>query len=942
MVGNNPILRHPMHMVKLRPAVWLTVFALLSACSEKRPAEFLASARLHLANGEAQAAYIDVKNILQLNPDAAEGRYLLGLLLLNDENPRAAEAELRKAQGLGYPAEQITPPLMRALVAQRQFKTALDEINRVAATLKLAQSKADIYTSLATAQAGLGDPRAADESIVSALSADPNFAPALLLSARRKIFTKDNDGAFAIIESILSRSPKDQEAWKLKGDFLKYIQRDDTAAIIAYEAAVKSKPNFLRARWSLSQALMDAGRFDECAKQLALAEQVSPNNLQTKYIRAKLLYLKENYSGAREIAQQLLKIASEDVRVLQLAGALEMYFASYAQGESLLQRALQIEPYLPVSRRLLAGRYLQLGEVERALAVLSPLLTADNPPDAETMTTAGHVYLQAGRLKLAEEYFSKASALDPKDARKRTSLAVTHMLGGNVDAAQNELQSISSTDKSAVADLALITTYFVRKDYPGALNAVAVLEKKQPNLPLAANLRGRIELARKDFPAARRHFEEAVKLDPINFPAIDSLVALDLREAKYAQAITRYKNVLEKDPRNSHVQIRLAEVMQRAGAPRDDVASILTEAISSDPLDPQPRVLLVNLLLRGNDKDRALQVAQEASAALPSSTEVLEALGIAQGNSGDFNQAVATFRKLATLSPKSPKAHLLMADLYATNGNKMEVERHLKRALEINPSAADIMIQLALFYADNARHAEAISAAKKLQESFPKQSAGYLLEGDLQARRTAWELVVAAYLNGLQKAPSPELAIKLHTAYLYAKRGKEADSFGETWIKDHPSDVRFWVHLGDRALAANDLERAESLFKSALQQQNESAIANNNLAWVELKLHREGALAHAETAVRVAPRVPEYMDTLAEILAERQDYTRAAQWQEKALALQPKNPYLKLNLVKILLKQGGQQARAKTLLDELAAVGKSFSAQTEVETLRTALQKPVR
>ena len=101
MVGNNPIIRHSIHMVKLRPAVWLTVFALLSACSEKRPAEFLASARLHLANGEAQAAYIDVKNILQLNPDAAEGRYLLGLLLLNDENPRAAEAELRKAQGLG-------------------------------------------------------------------------------------------------------------------------------------------------------------------------------------------------------------------------------------------------------------------------------------------------------------------------------------------------------------------------------------------------------------------------------------------------------------------------------------------------------------------------------------------------------------------------------------------------------------------------------------------------------------------------------------------------------------------------------------------------------------------------------------------------------------------------------------------------------------------------
>ena len=55
------------------------------------------------------------------------------------------------------------------------------------------------------------------------------------------------------------------------------------------------------------------------------------------------------------------------------------------------------------------------------------------------------------------------------------------------------------------------------------MKAIDGLEKKQPDKPLAANLRGRTLLAKKDVPGARKSFERALEIDPMFFPAVASL-----------------------------------------------------------------------------------------------------------------------------------------------------------------------------------------------------------------------------------------------------------------------------------------------------------------------------------------------------------------------------------------------------------------------------------
>src|SRR6202012_5186293 len=94
---------------------------------------------------------------------------------------------------------------------------------------------------------------------------------------------------------------------------------------------------------------------------------------------------------------------------------------------------------------------------------------------------------------------------------------------GKYDEGIAALRAVSSSEQSAVADMALVTTFMQRKEWDKALKAVDAVEAKLPNQAAPQNLRGRVELARGNKDGARHAFEAALKVDPVYFPAAASL-----------------------------------------------------------------------------------------------------------------------------------------------------------------------------------------------------------------------------------------------------------------------------------------------------------------------------------------------------------------------------------------------------------------------------------
>ena len=156
------------------------------------------------------------------------------------------------------------------------------------------------------------------------------------------------------------------------------------------------------------------------------------------------------------------------------------------------------------------------------------------------------------------------------------------------------------------------------------------------------------------------------------------------------------------------------------------------------------------------------------------------------------------------------------------------------------------------------------------------------------------------------------------------------------WLKKQPKDGGFRLYLADAALARGDNATAEKLYLDVTRIQPTNSVAFNNLAWVTSKLNKEGAIAYAEKAVALSPNQPAMMDTLAMLLAEKNDFAKALEWQNKALALQPQNGALRLNLARILIKDGKKELARKEL-GEVAKLGDKFGGQAEVATLLKTL-----
>jgi putative PEP-CTERM system TPR-repeat lipoprotein len=498
-----------------------------------------------------------------------------------------------------------------------------------------------------------------------------------------------------------------------------------------------------------------------------------------------------------------------------------------------------------------------------------------------------------------------------------------------------ELEGISESSSATNADMALINLYTQRQLFSKALSAVAKLETKQPDKPIAANLRGQIELAQKDTAAARKSFERALALDPSYFAATANLAALDMREQKPEDAKKRFESLLAKDNKNVRASVALAQLAAIRGATKDEI-STLTKAVEANPGEVAPRMLLIDALLRSKDTKKALTAAQAAVAALPDNPELLGALGRTQQISGDANQAIATYNKLIALQPLSPQPHIRLAEAHVAKKDVLAAEQSLRKALDIAPDTLDAQRGLVLLLVSDQKYQEAVVVARTVQSQRPQEDVGFVLEGDVKAASKDWAAAISAYQSALEKSKSSGNAIKLHSAIQSSGKKDEASRFSENWLKNQPNDASFMAYLGSEALSRADFLSAEKYLLNALRVQPDNAIALNNLAWVTHRLGRQGALAYAEKANQLLPNQPNLMDTLATLLSARGEHEKAVALQRKAFELQPTDSSLRLNLAKILLA-AGEKNDAKTELNALAKLGDKYPGASEVAALLKTL-----
>lgn len=904
------------------------------ACSGDSPEKLLSSAKQHIAQKDAKAAVIQLKNVLQKSPSNAEARSLLGKLLLESGDVVGAEVELSKAMEQGGSADELAPLLAQAMLAQNKLEALISKFATIQLTKPSARS--ELQVQLAYAYAQLEKPTESRAALAKAFEAEPNSVPAQLLNIKLLMRQGEQEPIAKALENLLAQAPKTAEAWQLKGDYLFGTKGAGPEALEAYRHALQIDKQNLLSHVAVMWILL--GSKDTAAAKAHLAELTSvlPNHPQTKFFVGLMALDAGDIKTAQEQAQFLLKVAPDNSRTLQLAGAVEFRKNSLAQAENYLTKFIKTAPVsMQGQSRLMLGQiYLRSGDPAKALTVLQPLLSG-NARSAAAFALAAEAELQRGESKAAEAHFEHAVKLNPKDSRSRTALALAQLAKGE-DRGFDELRAISSSENEITADMALVTVHVNREQWAKALAAIDAIEKKQAGQATAENLRGRVENARGDRQAARAAFERALIKDPKFFPAAASLAAYDLAEKKPELALKRFQTLLAADPKNVQAQLNVVELKGRAGASDAELVDALSKMVKDNPSELAPRLFLIRKQLDRGEKKLALAAAQEGATALPEQAEMLATLAQVQQANGQSNQAIATLNQWISLQTNAPLPYLKLAELYAADKDWAAASQNLKRALGVNEQflpaqRLQTVVDLASGKPDSARQ-----TAKLVQKQRPKEVVGLELEAQIEESQKNWGAAAAAYRAGLAKVPNTELAIKYHRVSLLDGKTAEADTFAAGWLKKYPADAAFSFYLGDLALAQNKFEVAEKYYQDVLKQQPENAAALNNLAWLFNRSNRAQALEFAEKAVRLQPKQPALLDTLAEIYATQGKYDLAIEKQKQALNLAPEVHQHRLHLAKYYLA-AGKKSEAKAELKILTDLGDKFSSQDEVKKLSAGL-----
>lgn len=918
----------------MRVAAVVLTLAMVSACGEKDFNELIAAAKLNLASGKHAAAAIELRLALEQSPNSAEARYLWGQLLLEQGRYGHALVELTKARDANFDEAKLAPAIAKAMLFANRFHDVLEQF--VGMQVVDPKARAELLTAVAIAHLELGQTGKGEVALAEALEADPNNGWALVTKARIVGSKGDLAGALSLVDRAIATGTSKGESWQLKGALLQSGGKDLAQAEAAYKEAAKYRRYTQAARTALVGLYLGQRRLDDLRALYEVMQKADPKGHATLIAAAQLAYVDGDFKKSREVLDSLLRLAPNDARLLAFAGSVDLARGALLSAETQLGKAVNQAGDFPAARRLLAQTYLRLGDPDKALAALRTQLEGASA-DADTLAIAGEAQLQRGDFQAADRLLSAAVQLRPDDAKLRTASALTDLVRGHITEGFAALNQIAAADPGGVADKALISAHLRRGDYDAALAAVDRLAGKSSAKAGAEFLRAQVLMAKGDAPGAKTAFEAVLRKEPAHHLASASLANLELQGGDAEGARRRLEAAAAANPNSAEPRLAMVRLLGRTGAPPAAITTALESTIAAVPGEAAPRVMLVTHLLTQGDPRAALVVAQQAQSAFPDRADVLDALGRAQADAGNEQQAISTFGKLATTTPRSPMAQLRLADLHAKRKDFAAAAVALKKAHEIAPELEDVHTRMVHLGRLTKNPGLALDAAKGLQRRRPESPIGFVLEGDAYAAQKNWAAAVAAYKRGLGKPdPASRSAIRTYQVYLASGQTVAADRFADEWLRGNGRDAAFALHLAERAMSAKDNERAERLFAQVVAINPKSAIAYNNLAWLQAMRRHKDAVMNAERAVALTPGSSVVLDTLATALVSQRDFPRAIEVQRRAMALAPQDASLRLNLAQIYVASG-DKAKAQAELETLEALGDKFPGHGAVAALKRSL-----
>lgn len=906
----------------------------LAGCSEDSSQTLLSQAKSSLKAGDKKAAVIQLKSAIQKDENNGEARFELARIQMAQGDFASAEKELRRARKAGVSDEQINPLLAQTLLRLREFQRVLDEIPQPP---QGNPAGASISAAHANAHMGLGQIEEARKILDATRQANPNHAEIQLSLARLSVLEKKIDDALKHLELAIASDPNNLDAWLFKGDLFR-TQGNQRAALSAYQRALKIDPHHPGARLILADIAISENRLEDAKKEVATVLKTNPNNLLARYTQAVIDYREKKYPQAREHLAEVVKAAPTYLPALFLNGAVEYALGNIQTAEAYLNKVVKAAPNHIPAIRLLAASQLRLGRANDASSTLAPALN-NATQDVGVHIVAGEIALARKAYAEASEHFDTAVKMNPGSAAIRTQLGFSRLAQGDDVRAMADLQAAAQIEGGeGRANALIILTQLKNKQYDAALATISTLEKSRLSNPIFLTYRGVAYLGKEDKARARDSFIQALRLDPVFFPAAASLAQMDLQDNRPEQARKHFENILKVQPAHLKAMLALADLSRLT---RDDksYANWLAKAAAANTQAIEPRILMARHLLMKGEASQATAIAREAANLQPNHPAVLDMLGNAQFASKDYENAQATYRKLVELYPDKVEPRLKLAQAQVALKRPEEGRKTLQEALRIKSDLIATLYMLGNLEIQTTHYDDAYKIARQIQQQAPNSPFGWVLEGDAASASKQYPVAVTAYERAYKLQPSLETLVRLNTALTRTGRAAEGEIHLNAWLKSHPQDIKTRLYLAETLTSRGQYQAAAAQYLILNQQLPNNFLVLNNLASLLSEVKDKRALSFAEQAYKLKPQHPAVMDTFGWLLVQQGQEARGIKLLKEALSLAPDAADTHYHLAAALYKTG-DRARARSELERLLSRSTAFSQQAQARALLSQLQNP--
>ena len=295
-------------------------------------------------------------------------------------------------------------------------------------------------------------------------------------------------------------------------------------------------------------------------------------------------------------------------------------------------------------------------------------------------------------------------------------------------------------------------------------------------------------------------------------------------------------------------------------------------------------------------------------------------LATEQQNSGDWQQAEATLRRILAQAPHESATRHRLAWLLQQRGQLDAAIDELKLAIQFHPTSGVLHSHLGSILRQSGRPEEAVASFRTAIELEPGNSIAHFNLGNAYQQLEQFTHAVESYRAALAGLPAdPDVHLNLGLAQKELAQLDEARSSLEQALRIKPDFTDAWVNLGVVSKSQGDLEQAEACYRRALAIDDRSALACNNLGSLLQSQYRVSeAIEWLERALCINPKYATAYGNLGDARQAQGNTTEALACIAAAMAIE-NNDSLKIKsclTLPVILGTTGQIEASRSRLHE--------------------------